>query len=67
MKKYQYIHDLSLVELKEGLKQKRTELRELRFKHAVQPLENPNLLGEGKKMIARYLTELRQRELNTNQ
>ena len=64
MQKNKYIHDLSLEALKEGLKEKRTQLRDLRFRHAVQPLANPLLLKEAKRNIARFLTELRFREIN---
>lgn len=51
-------------ELNQQLKELKTELFYLRFKHATNQLTNPNVLPECKKNIARVKTILRQRELN---
>ena len=42
------------------------ELFNLRFRHAVNELENPNVINSTKKDIARIKTEIRARELKAN-
>lgn len=51
-------------ELAQQLKELKSELFYLRFKHATNQLTNPNVLSACKKDIARVQTILRQRELN---
>ena len=63
MKKQESIKDLSTADLKDRLDQARTQLVKMRLNHAVSPLDNPNQIRETRKNIARYLTELRRREL----
>ena len=63
MKKQESIKDLSTADLKDRLDQAREQLVKMRLNHAVSPLENPNQIRETRKNIARYLTELRRREL----
>ena len=66
MKKQESIKDLSIADLNERLEAARTQLVKLKLKHAVSPLENPNQIRATRKDIARYLTELRRRELEGN-
>jgi large subunit ribosomal protein L29 len=60
------IKALSLEELKERLKAERTTGQNLRFAHAISPLENPFKITESRKTVARLNTELRKRELESN-
>ena len=57
------IKDMSTADLLEKLEQTREQLVKLRLNNAVSPLENPNQIRNTRKNIARYLTELRRREL----
>jgi large subunit ribosomal protein L29 len=61
--KQEVIKELSTQELKERLDEERNQLSKLKMNHAVSPLENPNVIGQYRKSIARILTELRKREL----
>ena len=63
MKKQESIIDLSTADLNDRLELARTQLVKMRLNHAVSPLENPNQIRATRKDIARYLTELRRREL----
>jgi large subunit ribosomal protein L29 len=62
--KQEVITELSTQELKERLDEERTQLSKLKMNHAVSPLENPNVIAQFRKTIARILTELRKRELD---
>ncbi|MCQ2321627.1 MAG: 50S ribosomal protein L29 [Bacteroidales bacterium] len=66
MKKQESIKDLSIADLNERLEEARTQLVKLKLNHAVSPLENPNQIRATRKDIARYLTELRRREIEGN-
>jgi len=55
--------DFSNEDLKNELVNKENEYKNLRFDHAVTGLENPLLLRELRKEIARLNTEIRSREL----
>lgn len=66
MKNKENIKDLSTADLKERLEQTREQLLKMRLNHAVSPLDNPNQIRATRKNIARYLTELRRRELEGN-
>lgn len=57
--------NMSIEDLAERLKEDSTRLTQLKFNHAVTPLEDVNVLKNLKKDIARYKTELRARELET--
>jgi len=50
--------NMALEDLKERLKEDSTRLTQLKFNHAVTPLEDVNVLKNLKKDIARYKTEL---------
>ena len=57
---------LSLEELKEKLNAEQSNMQNMRFAHAISPLENPMRIRETRKTIARLNTEIRRRELNAN-
>ncbi|MDY6064885.1 MAG: 50S ribosomal protein L29 [Finegoldia sp.] len=57
------IRDLSDQELKDQLEQSKAELFNLRFQLATGQLENPSMIGQVKKDIARIKTIIREREL----
>ena len=63
MKKQESIKEMSTADLNDRLEQARMQLVKLKVNHAVSPLENPNQIRATRKDIARYLTELRRREL----
>ena len=58
------VRDLSNDDLKQQLKDGRTELFNLRFQMATSQLDNTSRIKQVKKDIARTLTEIRARELN---
>ena len=60
------IKELSTIELKERLEEEIKQLVKLKLNHAVSPLENPNVIKEYRKTVARVKTELRKRELENN-
>ena len=66
MKKQEAIREMSTSDLTERVEQAREQLVKMRLNHAVSPLDNPNQIRETRKNIARYLTELRRRELEGN-
>ena len=66
MKKQESIKDMSTADLNERLDQAREQLVKMKLNHAVSPLDNPNQIRETRKNIARYMTELRRRELEGN-
>ena len=59
------IRALSAQDLNKKLADLKTELFNLRFQHAVNQLDNPLRLVEGKKDIARVKTVLKEKELET--
>jgi large subunit ribosomal protein L29 len=54
--------NLSVAQLQENLKAEQGTLRNLRFAHAISPIENPMRIRASRKMIARLQTELHKRE-----
>ena len=66
MKKQEAIREMSTADLNDRLDQAHEQLVKMRLNHAVSPLDNPNQIRETRKNIARYLTELRRRELEGN-
>jgi large subunit ribosomal protein L29 len=52
------IKELSTPELVERVKEEKELITKLQFNHAVSPIENPNLIRESKRNVARLLTEL---------
>ena len=63
MKNQLNLKELSTSELREKLDTERTAYQKMQMTHAVSPLENPNKIKETRRNIARYLTELRAREI----
>jgi large subunit ribosomal protein L29 len=66
MKNEIVLKELSTAELKEKLETERAQYLKMQLSHSVSPLENPNKIKESRKNIARYLTELRAREIAEN-
>ena len=61
--KAQEIHGMTNDELQVKLTELKDELFNRRFRHAVNELENPNVINSTKKDIARIKTEIRAREI----
>ncbi len=57
------IKELSNKELAARIREERAGLTKMVLNHAVSPVENPNIIKENKKLIARLLTEQRMRQL----
>lgn len=55
--------EMSTEELKNKLNERKADLFNLRFKHAIKQLTNPLVMVECKRDIAKIKTILRQREL----
>ena len=60
------IKALSLEELKEKLNTESSNMQNIRFAHAISPLENPMRIRETKRLVARLNTEIRRREIEAN-
>lgn len=59
------LKDLSDKELQERLEAEQMQLVKMRINHAVSPLENPNILNTTRKNIARINTEIRMRQISS--
>ena len=57
------LHEKLDTELLEMLSLEREKLHKMKMNHAVSPLENPNLISQTRKMIARIMTEISRRRL----
>ena len=57
------IRDLTDMELNQKLVELKAELFNLRFQHATNQLDNPRVITDVKRTIARIKTVLREREL----
>ncbi|MCM1503699.1 MAG: 50S ribosomal protein L29 [Muribaculum sp.] len=62
--KKEEIKELSTPDLKERLEQAKKDYLQQKMNHSVSPIDNPAKITQDRKMIARMMTELRQRELN---
>ena len=62
MKNKTDLKGLSADELKEQLKNEHTQGQQLRFAHAISPLENPARIKANRKNVARLLTEQTRRK-----
>lgn len=62
---YDQIAQMSTDELTELLSETRAILTKMRFNHTVSPIEDGTQLRKTRKKIARVLTELRKRELES--
>ena len=58
------IKDLTNAELDQKVTELKAELFNLRFQHATNQLDNPRVITDVKRTIARIKTILRERELN---
>lgn len=58
------IQQMTTEDIIEQLKDQKENLTRLRINHKVSDLENPHVLKDTKRLIARFNTELRARELN---
>jgi len=65
MKNKLMLKDLSDKELQERLEVEQMQLVKMRINHAVSPLENPNVLNTTRKNIARINTEIRMRQISS--
>jgi large subunit ribosomal protein L29 len=59
------IKELSTAELQERLTVDKIQLNKMKINHAVTPLENPNKIKEARRDIARVMTELKKREIDS--
>ena len=64
--KIKEIRELSIKELHERIDVETSSLNQNRINHSISPLDNPSVIKEQRRSIARLNTELRQRELNDN-
>ena len=55
------IRELSTQEVQERIREEQEQLSELRFRHAIAQLENPMLLREKRRFLARLKTILKER------
>lgn len=60
------IRELTTNEIAERIDAENEKLVRMKLNHAVSPLDNPILLKEVKKDIARLKTEMRKRQLTEN-
>jgi len=65
--KIKEIKELTDNEILERMEADKDHLIRLKLNHSISPLDNPSQIKEARKTIARFNTELRQRELNQNQ
>jgi len=56
------LRTLTVEELKQRLMLEKEQIQKLRFAHAVSPIENPTKIRETRKVIARILTVLNEKE-----
>lgn len=52
------VKGLSVTDLEAKASQLKADLKKLEFNHAISPIENPNVITETRRNIARVLTEL---------
>ncbi len=58
------LKSLSVEELKARLTAEQESLKKLKFAHAITPIENPMKIRHNRKLVARIITEIKQRELS---
>lgn len=61
--KIREIKELSEKEIQERMDVEKDHLNRLKLNHSISPLDNPMQIKEVRRTIARFATELRQREL----
>ncbi len=57
------IRNLTEAEIQERILVERENLQKLRFAHSISPIENPNKIRGSRKLVARLLTILREKQL----
>jgi len=62
--KIREIKELSIKEIQERMDTEKDRLVHLKLNHAISPLDNPLQIKVVRRTIARFATELRQREIN---
>jgi large subunit ribosomal protein L29 len=60
------IRELTIKEIAERIDAEKEKLTRMRLNHAVSPLDNPIVITEVRRDIARLNTELRSRQLTEN-
>ena len=58
------VKELTDQELKERMDAEKDRLNFLKINHSISPLDNPMQIKELRRTVARFATELRQREAN---
>jgi len=61
------IKELTTKELIEKVEDEKSLLVRMKLNHTISPLDNPNKIGESRRLIARLNTELRKRELENKE
>ncbi|MFQ5568777.1 MAG: 50S ribosomal protein L29 [Rhodothermales bacterium] len=56
------VRDLSIEEIAERIREEEDQLRQLSFQHAIAQLENPMILREKRRFVARLRTILKEKE-----
>ena len=61
------IKELSSAEILERIQTEQDSLTRMKMNHAITPLDNPQVIVNVRRNIARFKTILRQREINAKQ
>lgn len=61
------VREMTTQEIKEQLEENKLSYARMKMAHTISPMENPTQLKSNRKDIARLSTELRNRELNSEQ
>ena len=62
--KIKEVKELTTKEIQERIDADTAQLVRLKLNHSISPLDNPSKIKEARRTVARFKTELRQRELN---
>jgi large subunit ribosomal protein L29 len=62
--KIREIKELNNKEIQERMDAEKEHLVRLKLNHSISPLDNPLQIKEVRRTVARFATELRQREIN---
>lgn len=62
MLKPKEIRDLAVEEIRTRIDEEEDQLRQLQFQHAIAHIENPTLLREKRRLVARLKTILNEKE-----
>ncbi len=62
--KIKEIKELNNKDIQDKIDAEIAQLDNLKLNHSISPLDNPGVIKEARKTVARLKTELRQRELN---